>query len=389
MVWIEKEEGSPKDRQKINECRLEDKLNANVQQNERQDARRPLSGIGEKVAADRQRFDVLANCSSDFMTLINREYVYEAANAAYCRAHGKRLDEILGAEVESLWGSSVFNTIIRDCLDRCFNGEEVRYEAWFRFNGRPRGYYSVNYYPFKNKAGLVTHTAVVSRDITPRKQMEEQIRASLEEKEVLLREIHHRVKNNLNVIISLIDMQERQSADEEVSIALTELQERVRAIAMVHEDLYHSENLARIDFRNYLGNLAADLFTVFDSSGISLNITVADVALTADAAIPVGLIVNELITNALKHAFPKGNRQRRENRSEICIICRQEDGVCLLTVQDNGLGLPTDLDWHATGSLGLRMIRILAQQLKGTLQVDGGDGTTISIAFPAAPESIR
>jgi two-component sensor histidine kinase len=213
--------------------------------------------------------------------------------------------------------------------------------------------------------------------------MEAQIRNSLEEKEVLLREIHHRVKNNLNVIISLIDMQERQADDQEVSLALTELQERVRAIAMVHEDLYRSENLARIDFRRYLQNLVTDLFTVFDSEGIALDIQAADTDLTADTAIPAGLILNELITNALKHAFPKGHRQRIENGSEIRIRFRQEKGMCLLTVQDNGLGLPPDLDWQAADTLGLRMIRILVKQLRGTLQTDDAEGTTtITIAFP-------
>jgi PAS domain S-box-containing protein len=342
---------------------------------------------GAPAAAPMEKFRLIADSSSDFMTLINRDYIYEAANAAYCKARGKPPEEILGAAVEHLWGEAVFGSVIRDCLDRCFSGEEVHYEAWFRFNGRPEGYYSVNYYPFRDEAGRVTHAAVVSRDITPRKRMEVQIRNSLEEKEVLLREIHHRVKNNLNVIISLIDMQERRADDQEVSLALTELQERVRAIAMVHEDLYRSENLARIDFRRYLNNLVTDLFTVFDSEGIALDVRVSDIELTAGTAIPAGLILNELITNALKHAFPKGHRQRIENGSEIRIRFREEKGMCLLTVQDNGLGLPPDLDWQEADTLGLRMIRILAKQLRGTLQTDEAEGTTtFTIAFPATPK---
>jgi PAS domain S-box-containing protein len=340
-------------------------------------------GTPNDKAVAAEKFGLIANSSSDFMTLINRDYVYEAANSAYCKAHGKPPERIVGGSVEALWGGETFDVVIRDCLNRCLDGEEVHYEAWFRFDGRPRGYYSVNYYPFRDADGVVTHAAVVSRDITSRKRMEEGIRTSLEEKEVLLREIHHRVKNNLNVIISLIDMQERQSADEEVSTALTELQERIRAIAMVHEDLYQSENLARIAFRKYLENLVTDLFTVFDSEGISLDLAVADAALAADTAIPAGLIVNELITNALKHAFPKESRKRRENRGQIRIVFRRENGMCLLTVQDNGMGLPPDLDWRTADSLGLRMIRILAKQLMGTLQVDDGEGTTISVAFPA------
>ncbi|NVL91041.1 MAG: PAS domain S-box protein [Desulfobacterales bacterium] len=216
------------------------------------------------------------------------------------------------------------------------------------------------------------------RDITERKQVEEQIKGSLREKEVLLQEIHHRVKNNMQVISSLLKLQAGYVDDRTYVDMFKESRNRIISMALVHEKLYQSEDLASIDLNEYINHLANALFRSYgvDTNSIALKIDVADVVLGVDTAIPCGLIVNELISNSLKYAFPDGKK------GEIKITLRptDEDEV-ELTVSDNGVSIPDDLDLTSTESLGLKLVRILTDQLRGKLEIDRNDGTMIQIQF--------
>jgi PAS domain S-box-containing protein len=226
----------------------------------------------------------------------------------------------------------------------------------------------------------------VTRDVTLRKLADEQLRASLAEKEVLLREIHHRVKNNLEVIISLADLQARTITDSKALQSIRELQERVRTIALVHEDLYRSTNLASIRAQPYLLRLVDNLIQVFGSAGIDLQVQAADLSLSIDSAIPCGLILTELVTNAIKHAFPVGPEPAEAGKQarlrQIRVDLFEKDSQFVLEVCDNGVGLPPDLDWQTTRSLGLRLVTRLAGQLHGSLDVDIQNGTRFRLTFP-------
>ena len=206
---------------------------------------------------------------------------------------------------------------------------------------------------------------------------------SLEEREVLLQEVHHRVKNNLQVISSLINMQVRKlkRAGAEAH-ALTECQTRVQAIAMIHEQLYQSKDYSRVPFSNYVRSLAS---SVFDALGVSpstvtLDLEIDDVAIAVDRAIPCGLVLNELITNALKHAFPEGRRGTVSVR-----LTRLEGRRLRLSVLDDGVGLPNDHDPLRASSLGLQLVRTLAEQLEATLEVTPRPGTGFSLSFNEGP----
>jgi PAS domain S-box-containing protein len=211
-----------------------------------------------------------------------------------------------------------------------------------------------------------------------RKQAEEQLHASLLEKEVLLREIHHRVKNNMQVMSSLINLQARHISNREAIDILKEGQSRIRSMALVHEKLYQSKNLAKINIYDYLSSLAAHLFHSYkiDPNLIHFNLNVNNVFLDINSATPCGLIVNELISNSLKHAFPEGRK------GEIDIkLYSMEDKKLELIVKDDGVGFPESVDFRQTETLGMQLVNMLVHQLEGTIELLKDGGTEFKIVF--------
>jgi two-component sensor histidine kinase len=212
-----------------------------------------------------------------------------------------------------------------------------------------------------------------------RKQVEEKIKASLKEKEVLLSEIHHRVKNNMQIISSLLKLQASSIGDERVTDVLRECRGRVQTMAFVHETLYSSDTLAFIDFKTYISKVANQIFQsyVTGKGRVKLEVDAEDIKLGIEQATPLGLITNELVTNSLKYAFP-------ENRSgEIIVrIGAVEQDSIEFVFSDNGIGIPEGLDWRNTDSLGLRLVILLAEnQLDGTVSLDRGKGTHFTVRF--------
>ena len=219
---------------------------------------------------------------------------------------------------------------------------------------------------------------LILRDITERKREEEKLKASLREKEILLKEIHHRVKNNLQIISSLLNLQSAHIRDPRALEVFKEGQGRVRSMALIHEKLYQSDDLARVDFYEYISNLAAYLFRSYEvnSGAVKLNVESEDVLLGVDTAIPCGLIINELVSNSLKHAFPGGGS------GSINIRLWPADHERLtLAVSDDGVGLPPDFDVRNTPSLGLQLVNTLARQLGGEVEVTSGAGAEFKITF--------
>ncbi len=210
------------------------------------------------------------------------------------------------------------------------------------------------------------------RDITDRKQAEEKIKSSLKEKEVLLSEIHHRVKNNMQVIISLLNLQADKIEDKKYADMLKESQNRILSMAFVHEQLYLSKNFANIDFGEYVKNFANGLFVSYgiDTNKVKLNIEIKDVSFDLENAIPCGLIINELVSNSLKHAFP----QQEEGNISIALQSTNEDDL-ELTVSDDGVGIPEDLDIEQTDTMGLYLVKVLAEQLEGKIELNRTEGT--------------
>jgi len=218
----------------------------------------------------------------------------------------------------------------------------------------------------------------VQTDITERKGIEDALKASLREKEILLKEIHHRVKNNLQVISSLVSLQADGSKDEAARQVLQDVTYRVRSMALVHEKLYQSADLARIDFAEYARSLLSYLWRAHGAiaAAVRMTLDLEPVSLPADLAVPCGLILNELAVNALEHAF-----QGRANGEVTVSLHSGSDERIRLSVADNGVGLPEGFDWRQTRSLGLRLVQMLARQLEATVEVSGGVGAKFEIVF--------
>ena len=230
-------------------------------------------------------------------------------------------------------------------------------------------------------------------DITERKKAEEQIKASLKEKEVLLMEIHHRVKNNMQVIASLLKLQSEDIKDKHLLELFNESRYRIKSMALIHEDLYTSKDLASIDFEEYTRKLTGHLMTSFGVSTdrIRINININNISLGIDTAIPCGLIINELFTNSLKYAFP-ANRfdvDLKDKKGEICIDFHSNSSEYSLIFKDNGVGLPEEMDFLKVGTLGLDLVRTLVKQLKGAIELNRSGGTEFKIIFRVQPLIVR
>lgn len=251
------------------------------------------------------------------------------------------------------------------------------------------------------------------RDITQRKRQEDQIRASLQEKEMLLKEIHHRVKNNLQVISSLLRLGSTVSRNGDFHEILRESESRVRTMSLIHEKLYQSNDFAHIDFGEYVYSLVIDLFHSYqpDPEFVSLSVQADRVLLGVDTAVPCALIVNELVSNCLKHAFtsvsfseaeaengesgvvmPPGGQQSKDGgtlglpkRKGIVSVALSlgQNNRARLVVRDNGAGFPKSLDFRHTKSLGLQLVNTLTGQLGGTIEMRADGGTEFQIEFAA------
>lgn len=259
-----------------------------------------------------------------------------------------------------------------------------------RFRGKPAGLISVVDISERKKAEealyaltselevrVLQRTSELEKEIEQRKAAEATITASLHEKEILLREIHHRVKNNLQIIASLLNLQSRYVKDETTLTSIRESQNRVKAMALVHEKLYQSTDLSRIDFNDYIRYLGKNLLSFFDRKGKGITFTtdIRDISLDINTAIPLGLIINELISNSLKHGFPEGKT------GEISISVFRKDHTLSIIMKDNGTGIAKDFDWRNATTLGLRLVISLVEQLQGSIELDRHEGTTFTIVL--------
>ncbi|MCJ7811937.1 ATP-binding protein [bacterium] len=219
----------------------------------------------------------------------------------------------------------------------------------------------------------------LQKELTERLKVEELIKASLKEKDVLLKEIHHRVKNNLQVICSLLYLQSKNAKDEQALEMFKESENRIKSMALIHEELYQSENIVRIDLADYIQRLTSHLSNSYGIKMgiIDISLQIDKVSLSIDKAIPCGLIINELVSNSLKYGFPN----EAKGKISVVLISENENHVTL-TVKDNGVGLPTGFDFQNTDTLGLQLVNTLTRQLKGHIDLNSNHGTTFKITFP-------
>jgi PAS domain S-box-containing protein len=296
---------------------------------------------------------------------------YRFVNTAACQLTGYTKSELLTMSIPQLTYKHVNVNELEDYRE-LKKGKRVRTETGLRSKNGSRIDVILDSVKLSDNEFIAFCT-----DITARKKFEEEMKASLREKELLLREVHHRVKNNMQVISSLINFQSDYIRDRADVALLKELQDRIRSMSLVHEKLYRSEDLTQVNFREYVRELTKHLFQTYqiDPNRIVLDLRIAPVSLDIDRAIPCGLLINELLSNCLKHAFPGGRR------GKIVVILRKAGEEALeLIVKDGGVGLPAGIDVHKTETLGLQLVIILAEeQLHGRVMVERHGGTTFRI----------
>lgn len=266
-------------------------------------------------------------------------------------------------EVESTWKNIMENYH----LGVLQNQKEMNWEIEYKIqlsNGLHRWIRERSHIVY-DKYGRAVSIDGISTDVTERHEAEEKLFKSLQEKEILLKEIHHRVKNNLYVISGLLNLQSSYIEDEQVRSLFDDSQNRIQTMAVIHEQLYQSDDLSQINFADYINRLVSNLFLSYNHyhTGIKPVTYLQECRLNIETAIPAGLLINELVTNAFKHAFPTG-----EGEVTINLIAKEED--IELEVKDNGIGLPDNLNIEQTNSLGLRLVRLLAQQLDAEIVVE-------------------
>jgi PAS domain S-box-containing protein len=232
--------------------------------------------------------------------------------------------------------------------------------------------------PHTDSAGKITSWVGIHLDITERKRYEERLETSLQEKEVIIKEVHHRVKNNMQVISGFLELQSNYIEDPLAVEKLSECQRRVRTMALVHEKLYQSKSLGVINAAEYIKSLISDLMNSYTvSTLIDVTVNVDEANINIDMAIPCGLIINELVTNSLKHGF----KDRATGNLSLSLLHKDNHTFCL-TVQDNGVGLPPDFEERSVASLGMQLVRVLVHQLGGEMKVGSEDGARFTITFP-------
>ncbi|MCD1295578.1 hypothetical protein CUJ83_11265 [Methanocella sp. CWC-04] len=379
--------------------------------------------VNKKLSDTRLLMDDLITQSPDAMCIHDTGGVIVRANAAFYDLFYLNKDDVIGK-------FNIFEHMfrmddgIRSKILKVKDGEtaiinEVKLDLMVNDDAR---YVTIKMFPTYDSEGMVSSYITMVEDITERKRSEEalkraydelemrvkertaelgitnealqkeilehkadeeKIKASLKEKEVLLKEIHHRVKNNLQIVSSLLNLQSSNIKDKHYQDMFRESQNRIRSMALIHEKLYQSKDLARVDFAEYLRSLTTYLSHSYrsEASGISIVTNIDEVSLNIDSAIPWGLIINELVSNSYKHAFPDGRR------GEICVEFHS-NGNCqyVLKVRDDGIGLPESLDIYNTTSLGLQLVHILAEELNCSMKVERSNGTCYTLTCSNAEQ---
>jgi PAS domain S-box-containing protein len=326
----------------------------------------------EALQAAKEQLQAVLDAVPGFVSWAGTDLRYLGANRHVAEAFNLRPEAFIGRKLGFISGKHQFDRFMARFLrDR------------YTFTAQATVEISINkiirtYLIVAQKYQQGSAAVFVGIDISDRKQAEEQLKASLKEKELLLKEIHHRVKNNLLVVSNLLEFQADYAEDSHLIKVLEDSQNRINSMALIHEKLYRSADLDKINFGDYLEDLADNLFQSYNinESRIQFEFDIEPILLNVETANPCGLIVNELLSNTLKHAFPDGRH------GKVSLMLHQDANYRItLIVRDNGIGFPRNLDFHNLESLGMELVCTLTEQLEGTLELEPIPGTSFKLTF--------
>ncbi len=322
-----------------------------------------------------EKYRTLIESAKDPITVVDENGIIYLVNKAGAHNLNMEPPDLLGSSIWDIFPESAERQI--ELIKKVYStGEVLEVEMPVSYDNVVK-WYSTSFQPLWGPQNKVQNVQIIARDITDIKETQIKLEQALKDKDMLMKEIYHRVKNNLMVISSLLNLQSRFIKDEEAKGIFKESQDRAHSMALIHERLYRSTDLKNMDFGDYIRTLAMDLFRTYvsDPSRIKLEMEVEDIMIDINTAIPLGLIVNELLSNSMKHAFPG------DNSGVIKVKFNKKDDNCILEVSDTGVGFPTDLQLDKTDSLGLQLVNNLTGQINGELELERSPGTTFRITF--------
>ncbi|HPJ39456.1 MAG TPA: histidine kinase dimerization/phosphoacceptor domain -containing protein, partial [Spirochaetota bacterium] len=344
---------------------------------ELQEQNRELQRAKEEILSREKELHLLVASLDDIAMEFDRDGRYMNIWTADDSVLFLPRDQLIGKTIREIFGrdfAQPFETVIPNVLD---TGVPDNVDYNVPLDGEVR-WFNARISPIEGDTAKRDRVVMLIRDITGKKVIEDALQYSLKEKDVLLKEIHHRVKNNLQIVSSLLSLQISRITEPSVISALEESKNRVRAMAIIHEILYNSDKIGELNFSKYTASLLNNLIATFNRGQVKVSTDIDDIALGLNDAIPCGLIINELVTNSLKHAF--------EHVDDPAISVSMKNGgpdkSIMLTVQDNGKGIPESFNPEDPDTLGMRLVFSLAQQIGGEVSYSFTEGTRFTITFP-------
>lgn len=348
----------------------------------------------EALRNSEEKYRSVVENAAEGIVILDRIGTLMDVNNKILEITGVSRDEVIGKNIIKL--VPIVGISVKDALAEFWDvirGKKLRKPYWtFKVNGRETNL--IAHTSLIKKNGKINGVSVILEDVTERLKIEDTLKESVKEKEVLLSEIHHRVKNNLQIISSLLNLQSNYIKNEDDLEIFRDSQNRIKSMAVIHEQLYQFEDFTGINIGNYIKSLTQSLFNSYNVSGslIKLNISFENIKFDIDKAIPLGLLINELLTNSLKHAFPCISgvqvsltelypKYRQDFNCLISLKLESKNGKYILVVGDNGVGMPLDYDYKNSGTLGFQLINSLVNQLDGSIKLDRSLGTKFTIKF--------
>ncbi len=318
--------------------------------------------------------DQIVSTMSNFLIMLDHNRNIVTINNATTVLLGYSKEELIGKPLEYLFKDQTGETVNK--LPSNTSDNIINYETCLKSKYGDFVPVLLSKSIIKDGNGNIMGIVCIGNNIVEIKEAKDKIKASLNEKELLLRELHHRVKNNLQIILSLINLQSNGIKDQQDLEIFRESQSRVKSLAIIHEKLYQSADFASINFEEYIQSLVSYLLSYYSTISITVDIDVEkDLILNMDTAVPCGLIINELVTNSIKFAFPG------VKTGKIYIKLHYEYGSLILIIGDDGIGLPDGMDFESSEKLGLQLVKTLTDQLEGTIQYNGENGAEFRIKF--------
>jgi len=326
----------------------------------------------EQAFSDHEReLALIVNNIPGLVSRVDRDLHYLYASEGYQRVFGIDPQRVVGSSLKDILGAESFRRI-EPFTKSVLKGEQVTFENPVVMPNGEVSYGLVSFIPDKDSMGDIRGFFVIGLDISKRKQAEDQVRRDLKEKEILLRELYHRTKNNMQVISSMLRLRSRSLPDEKMQFTFREIENKIQTMALVHKKLYDSKDLSSLNLKPYFNDLIMLIqgSYLMNSERIKLKYTATDVPVLIDTAIPLGLVLNELMTNAVKHAFPDD----KKGEINISLKRKSKEGI-IIEVRDNGVGLPERFDIEKDSHLGLEtVIDLVRNQLGGTVNFEDKNG---------------